>query len=116
MKVSHFDKSVEQRRTESNQIKQSHPNRACVYMVKSKGNFTLPNLDKCKYLVPIDITIGQFAYIIRRRIRLSSTTAMFLMANNSMLSTTATIGEINKKHMDEDGFLYIYYTAENCFG
>jgi GABA(A) receptor-associated protein len=115
MPLTHFEKTLEQRQAETRQIKLKHPHRVCVYMLKA-AKPTLPNLDKYKYLVPIDITIGQLAYIIRKRIKLSPANAMFLMVNNTMVPTTQTIGETEQKHMNEDGFLYIYYTTENCFG
>ena len=116
MSSAHFDKTIEERLSETKQIKLKNPNRACIYIVKSTTNSSLPNLDKNKYLVPIDITIGQLAYIIRKRINLCSAAAMFLMVNNTMLPTTSTIGEIENKHINADGFLYIHYTTENCFG
>jgi len=113
---THFEKTLEQRKAETKQIKRMHPDRACIYMLKATGKPNLPDLDKHKYLVPIDITIGQLAYIIRKRIKLNPATAMFLMVNNAMVPTTQTIGETERKHIDDDGFLYIYYTTENCFG
>jgi len=116
MTQRHFEKTLEQRQTESRQIKQKHPNRACIYMVKSTTKPTLPDLDKNKYLVPIDITIGQLSYIIRKRISLCPSAAMFLMINNTIVSSSLTIAETEKKYINEDGFLYIHYTTENCFG
>ena len=116
MPPTHFEKTLEQRKAETKQIKRLHPNRACIYMLKPRGKPNLADLDKHKYLVPIDITIGQLAYIIRKRIKLSPASAMFLMINNAMMPTTQTIEETERKYMNEDGFLYIYYTTENCFG
>jgi len=116
MSPAHLERTLQQRLNESTLIKKKHPDRACIYMMRSKTKPSLPDLDKNKYLVPIDITIGQLAYIIRKRIKLNPSAAMFLMINNAMVPATQTIGETEQKHMDEDGFLYIYYTTENCFG
>jgi GABA(A) receptor-associated protein len=116
MPVTHFEKTLQQRQIESKKVKQQHPDRACIYMVKSTTKPTLPDLDKNKYLVPLDITIGQFAYIIRKRIRLCPSTAMFLLINNTIVASGSTIAEAEKKYVNEDGFLYIHYTTENCFG
>jgi GABA(A) receptor-associated protein len=116
MSVAHFDKTIHQRLSETKQIKLKNPNRVCIYMVKSTNKPSLPDLDKNKYLVPIDITVGQLAYIIRKRIHLCPAAAMFLLINNTMLSTNLTIGELENKYMNEDGFIYIHYTTENCFG
>ena len=38
---------------------------------------SLPSIDKQKYLVPADLTIGQFVYVIRKRIKLSAERAFF---------------------------------------
>jgi len=36
----------------------------------------------CRYLVPSDLTIGQFIYVIRKRIKLSPQQAIFVFVNN----------------------------------
>lgn len=41
----------------------------------------LEDIDKKKYLVPADLTVGQFTYVIRKRIKLPQEKAMFIFAN-----------------------------------
>jgi GABA(A) receptor-associated protein len=55
----------------------------------------IATIDKKKYLVPADLTVGQFVYVIRKRIKLSPEKAAALMSS------------IYEEHKDEDGFLYI---------
>jgi GABA(A) receptor-associated protein len=117
MKLAHFEKSILQRQTESKQIINKYPNRVCVYILKADNKPLLQDLDKNKYIVPNDLSIGQMSYVIRKRINLNCADAMFLMtSNNNILPGAALIGAMNDKYQDIDGFLYIRYTTENVFG
>lgn len=73
-------------------------------------------VDKRKYLVPRDLTVGQFAGVIRKRICLPSEKAMFLFVDNILPATGTLMSELYNEKKDEDGFLYIVYSAENTFG
>jgi GABA(A) receptor-associated protein len=77
-----------------------------------------PEIDKHKYLVPKDMLISQFIFIIKKRIRnLKPDEAIFLFINGSTLpKVTATIGESYDQYKTEDEFLYITYSLENTFG
>jgi hypothetical protein len=41
----------------------------------------------CRYLVPADLTVGQFVYVIRKRIKLSSEKAIFIFVKNVLPPT-----------------------------
>jgi GABA(A) receptor-associated protein len=87
----------------------------------------IPTIDKKKYLVPSDLTVGQFCYVIRRRIKLAPEKAIFIFVNEVLPPTAALMSSIYDEHKDEDGFLYITYlplssasngsyAGENTFG
>ena len=116
MKKSHEEMTFDERLADSNKIIEKHPNRVCVYIKKSDTALTIPNIDKNKFLVPDDITIAQFIYIIRKRIRIAQNEALFFYINNSLMSGNITMKTINNKYKNDDGFVYIRYTGENCFG
>lgn len=88
----------------------------------SNNNFSVnagsvPELDKRKYLVPQSLTIGQFVYIIRKRIELPPERAIFVFVNNGILPNTSTLmSQLYLEYKDKDGFLYISYAGENTFG
>lgn len=44
----------------------------------------IPDIDKKKYLVPADLTVGQFHYVIRKRIQLAPEKALFLFCSNTI--------------------------------
>ncbi|KAI9127794.1 hypothetical protein K1719_000787 [Acacia pycnantha] len=106
---------LERRKDESAKIKEKHPDRLPV-IVDRADKSDLTRINKNKYLVPADITVGQFVYIIRRRIKISSEKAIFVFVNSTLPSTASLMSAIYEKHKDEDGFLYLTYSGENTFG
>lgn len=107
--------SLEKRKSESSRIKSKYPNRIPIICEKNI-NCDVPNIDKNKYLVPVDLTVGQFLYVIRKRIKLNPEKALFLFINNTIPATSQLLSQIYKDYQNEDGFLYIIYSSENTFG
>ena len=104
-----------QRINESNRIIQKYPDRIPIICEKGLGKDN-PDIDKNKYLVPLDFTIGNFLVVVRKKIKLQDYEALFLMINGSIPSTTSTFRDIYHSYKDSDGYLYITYTKENVFG
>ncbi len=44
----------------------------------------------CRYLVPADLTVGQFVYVIRKRISLPAEKAIFVFVKTSLPPTGAS--------------------------
>ena len=107
--------TYEKRIQESNNIMIKYPDRIPIIVEKYK-DCNLQEIDKCKFLVPKDMSIGQFVYIIRKRIKLDSTQTLFIMINNKLPSSSKLVSQIYDNDKDEDGFLYVIYTNENTFG
>tara|TARA_Y100000817_G_scaffold313540_1_gene309878 strand:- start:1798 stop:2148 length:351 start_codon:yes stop_codon:yes gene_type:complete len=106
-----FDKRIQ----ESEQIRNKYPDRIPIIVEKYK-DCKLPDVDKCKYLVPNDMTMSKFIFVVRRRIELDSSQALFITINGIMAPASQTVGELYDNQKDEDGFLYVVYTSENTFG
>lgn len=109
------EQSIEIRCEESTKIRTKYPDRIPVIIEKAP-NTIITDIDKRKFLVPSDLTVAQFMYIIRKRIQLPAEKAMFLFVDKLLPATTATMGSIYEDHKDPDGFLYIAYSGENSFG
>lgn len=107
--------NLEKRKSESSRIKLKYPKRIPIICEKNI-NCDVPNIDKNKYLVPVDLTVGQFLYVIRKRIKLDPEKALFLFINNTIPATSQLLSQIYKDYQNEDGFLYIIYSSENTFG
>jgi GABA(A) receptor-associated protein len=128
----------EKRKAEAERIRQKYTDRIPVSAVPSvMSNLKvicekveksdIPTIDKKKYLVPSDLTVGQFCYVIRKRIKLAPEKAIFIFVNEVLPPTAALMSSIYDEHKDDDGFLYITYlplspasngsyAGENTFG
>jgi len=107
--------SLEKRKAEASRIRSKYPDRIPVICEKSPKS-DIPDIDKKKYLVPQDLTVGQFVYVVRKRIRLAPEKAIFIFINNVLPPTAALMSSIYEEQKDEDGFLYVQYSGENTFG
>ena len=102
------------RKSESTRILSKYPDKIPIICEKSGRN--VPDLDKYKFLVPDDITMGQFMFILRKRLELSPEKAIYLFAGNSIMSSSKLMSQIYDEFKDEDGFLYFKYSSESTFG
>ncbi|KAF9425532.1 ubiquitin-like protein atg8 [Podila epigama] len=109
------DHPFEKRKAEAERIRQKYPDRIPVICEKVEKS-DIETIDKKKYLVPADLTVGQFVYVIRKRIKLPSEKAIFIFVNEVLPPTAALMSSIYEEHQDPDGFLYITYSGENTFG
>ena len=107
--------SLKDRAVESDRIIKKYPTRAPIICERS-ARCLGPLLDKNKYLVPQDLTLRQFMFVIRKRLKLAPEQAIFLFINNMVPHHTQLISEVYEEHKDVDGFLYITYSFENTFG
>ena len=62
-----------------------------------------------------DLTVGQFIYVIRKKIKLSPDKAIFVYVNSVLPASSASMHEIHAVYKDDDGFLYLTYSGENSF-
>lgn len=111
-------KSFEYRKKESSSMHKKYKNKLCVIVEKSEScSEDTPDIDKRKYLVPNDLTLGNFLQIIRKRLNMAPSESLILFIDKSHLYPVHEImGNIYNEHVDNDGFLYISYTKENTFG
>jgi len=106
----------ETRKKESDKIKTKYPNRFPIIVNKAK-KCNLDDIERSKFLVPGDLTIGQFMCILRKRIKLSDAESLFLFINDSTLPVSSSvISSVYDEYKEDDGFLYISYCSENVFG
>lgn len=107
--------TFEHRKLESERVMKKYPDRLPVICEKSSKTF-MREIDKKKYLVPSDLTCGQFIYVVRRRLALPAEKAIYLFVGGIIPKTSDTIMDIYHQKKDLDGFLYITYSDENVFG
>jgi GABA(A) receptor-associated protein len=106
--------SFEKRLDESMRILKKYPER--IPIICERLTIKVAEIDRSKYLCPNDLSLGNFVYVIRKRIKIAPEEAIYLFINERILPVSKILGEIYEKHKDEDGFLYIKYDSEATFG
>lgn len=107
--------SFEKRKAEADRIRLKYPDRVPIICERAE-NSDVPLIDKVKYLVPQDLSVSQFIYVIRKRIKLPADQALFLFINNTMPAAATPMSQVYKEHADSDGFLFCKYASESTFG
>ena len=106
------EKSLAERKNTSDMIKFKYINRVPI-IVDCTDKITL---DKNKYIVPNDLSIAQFIFIIKKRLKINPSDAIFITCNNKLINSNTTIEYVYNKEMSDDGFLYFIISLENVFG
>ncbi|KAA8524637.1 hypothetical protein F0562_011060 [Nyssa sinensis] len=104
---------LERRQAEAARIREKYPDRIPVIVERAEKS-EIADIDKKKYLVPADLTVGQFVYVVRKRIKLSPEKAIFIFIKNILPPTAAMMSAIYEENKDEDGFLYMTYSVMLC--
>eukprot|EP01103_Thecamoeba_quadrilineata_P015450 TRINITY_DN4895_c0_g1_i1.p1 TRINITY_DN4895_c0_g1~~TRINITY_DN4895_c0_g1_i1.p1 ORF type:complete len:124 (+),score=21.79 TRINITY_DN4895_c0_g1_i1:55-426(+) len=108
--------SLEVRKQFAQKILTEHPQRFPV-IVEKDAESDAPPIEKEKFLVPQDITVGKFIYEIRSKMKnLGAEKSIFIYVNESLPPSAALMLNVYSKHKDPDGFLYVKYSGENTFG
>lgn len=107
--------TVHERLEESQRIRQKYPERVPV-ICERNWNTNMKTLERTKFLIPSDFTVGQLMYVIRKRLSLPCEKAIFLFIAGTVQSISTDMLSLYDSMKDYDGFLYITYSDENVFG
>src|SRR5687768_14095576 len=91
--------SFEYRKGEAVKVRERHPDRLPVICEKIDGS-NIADLDKNKFLVPSDLTVGQFVLVVRKRVMLEPEKAVFLFIGESVPPNGAQMSDLYAKHKD----------------
>ncbi|TNN16646.1 Gamma-aminobutyric acid receptor-associated protein isoform 1 [Schistosoma japonicum] len=97
------DRPFEKRLEDGQNIRRKYPASVPVIVEKSP-RARVGNLDKNKYLVPSDLTVGQFYFLIRTRIQLKPEEALFFFVEDIIPPMSATMGALYEVML----FIYIF--------
>lgn len=75
-------------------------------IVEKAPKSRIGELDKKKYLVPSDLTVGQFYFLIRKRVHLRPEDALFFFVNNVIPPTSATMGSLYNVSISTEPLAY----------
>jgi GABA(A) receptor-associated protein len=104
------------RAVEAQKVLQRFPGRIPIIIERNKGAADIPLIDKTKFLVPGHFSVGQFVYLVRKRISLPPEKALFIFVGNTLPVSSELLQETYSKWRDSDGFLYMTYTGESTYG
>ena len=86
-------------------------------IILERRNESAPELDKRKFMTPCDLTCAQLMFVVRKRMLVKSSQALFFfVGSGTLVPGTDTVERIAQRYVDDDGFLYIVYDTENTFG
>ena len=114
--ITQFKKqSLEKRLEMSSNVLKKYPDRCTIIVGKRDGD-DLKELDKKKYICPLDINLAQFTYAIRKKLTLKPEKSLFFFINNKIYQGNTMMSEIYRENKESDGFLYMIYCLESTFG
>lgn len=61
-------------------------------------------------------TFAELLVVLRRRMKLQPSEALFLLLNRTLVSPQAVVRDVHVKHADADGVLQLRVSRENVFG
>jgi GABA(A) receptor-associated protein len=112
-------KTPDERREEVLRLLKKYPNKIPLILNKASNKETVTHLTNDKFLVPMDITVGQFLYMVRKRIVLPAEKALFIFFGNKgeLPSTSESMLSVYEQYRsNEDDMLYAVYSSESTFG
>tara|TARA_B100000073_G_scaffold139360_2_gene114609 strand:+ start:7317 stop:7658 length:342 start_codon:yes stop_codon:yes gene_type:complete len=96
-----------------NKLIRSHPDRVPVIVTELHHGL---ELRKTKFLVPLDLTVGQLHYVFRKSLKLKDSESIFaFVSNRYLLNTSMLMSDVHEKH-NSDGFVKVALYKENTFG
>ena len=116
--IGSYRKNVpfDERKLKASVILKQHPERIPVVVECSEELQLLHPLKKNKFIVPHELNLAQFMFVIRKHMKLDPTYAIFVFINNHLHPTTSIMGDLYTTQKDEDGFMYLSVFQESTFG
>lgn len=105
-----------QRKFDCERILLKHPDKIPILCEKYLFSRNAPDIDKHKYLVGYNLTLGQFISVIRKRMNIKPEVGLYIFINGIIHSNSVFLQHLYSDFKDDDGFLYIEYDIENIFG
>ena len=108
--------SFDERKLKASLILKQHTDRIPVVVECSEQLQAVHPLKKNKFIVPFELTLAQFIFVIRKHMKLDPSYAIFVFINNKLHPTTSIMGDLYANQKEEDGFMYLDVFQESTFG
>ncbi|XP_050132552.1 autophagy-related protein 8i-like isoform X1 [Malus sylvestris] len=106
--------SFDERLEESKSIIAKYPDRVPV-IIERYSRTDLPEMEKKKFLVPRDMSVGQFIHILSSRLHLTPGKALFVFVKNTLPQTASRLDSIYETYKEDDSFLDVLQQRENLW-
>jgi GABA(A) receptor-associated protein len=106
--------TFDQRKLEADRILSKYPDR--IPIIVEPAPSCKIEIDKKKYLVPRDLTVGHFLFVIRKRLKMPAEKALFVFVNGAVPRGAQALSDLYEQYVSQDGFLKITFSEENVFG
>jgi len=108
--------SLADQKADSDRLRAKYPDR--VPIIVDRRNTQDPDIDKHKYLVPLDLTFGQFVSVVRKRMKLQPEQGLYFFceSDNTLVPMSALISSLFHEKATESNFLIFVYCIESTFG
>lgn len=107
--------TFEQRQLHARTLRSQHQDSVPV-LLEQLPDSPLPSFGSLRFLVKKEMSVAHFIWFVRLKIRVQPEMALFFFVGKALPQNTATMGQIDEQHRDEDGFLYVACSCENTFG
>jgi len=116
--MGNYRKNVpfDERKLKASIILKQHSDRIPVVVECSEQLQSMHPLKKNKFIVPFELTLAQFIFVIRKHMKLDPSYAIFVFINNKLHPSTAIMGDLYAGQKNEDGFMYLDVFQESTFG
>ncbi|XP_053214996.1 microtubule-associated proteins 1A/1B light chain 3A-like [Panonychus citri] len=109
--------TFDERQKQSQSMRRLYSDKTPIIIEKYRSEKQLPIIDRNRYLVPQHLPCSKLVEIVRRRLTLHPSYALFLLAGGkSLVSNSKSVGQVAEQFRDPDGFLYIVYASQETFG
>lgn len=110
-------KTLEERKAESRMLREKYPTIIPVILKLHERSHLPQALHDRLNLVPMNFSVGDMSYSIRKIVKLPKTTVMSLFIDKRyLLSPDLTVAEMDNRWRSEDGFVYILVSDQEQLG
>ena len=104
----------EERVAECKRLKDQYPDR--IPVILEFDAMLHKHKIKERFLVPKDLTMGQFMFVIRNQLQLNPSEAVYLVCRGRCIPNTELFLEIGEKQKEKCGNVFMRLYKENTFG
>eukprot|EP00092_Neocalanus_flemingeri_P099904 GFUD01127520.1.p1 GENE.GFUD01127520.1~~GFUD01127520.1.p1 ORF type:complete len:165 (+),score=36.54 GFUD01127520.1:66-497(+) len=108
---------LEDRRKECAESRMRYPTKILLVIEKHRAEKSLEEIDKIKWLVPQEMTLLQLSSVLKQRLKCPQHQQLFLTINGREFPPLLSpLASLHSQFCDEDGFLYLSYSSQECYG